>query len=353
MTCKVSLTLPSNTSLRAQEGYNTLADCMLNQIRWHQANAQTNPFSYFNFVRWYVHWSNGRRMDKYIGDLVDQRYADIMEDLKIEKESKSKSVIDLVLQAYAMDKSGGRMPGAIDNEFRAFAIRQIRLFVFLGHDSTSSAICYIIHLLSNNPEKLRLLHAELDSVFDKADVPTQILQQQHLLNHLPYTTAVIKESLRLFPPASSSRQGQPGVSIINDAGQSCPTGDTFVITIHSELQRAAKYWPKPDEFIPERFLVEPGHELRPLENAWRPFEKGPRNCMAEGLVMTELKVVLAIVLSEFDFADAYEEFDRLKGFNGKGNRTYRGERAYLVEEGAAHPADGCPCKVSLRRRKDT
>lgn len=240
----------------------------------------------------------------------------------------------------------------LDSEFRTFAIRQIRLFVFVGHDSTSSTICYIVHLLFSNQEKLHLLRAELNSVFGTTgDTASKIVEQQYLLNRLPYTTAVIKESLRLFPPASASREGQKGVEVVNDAGQSCPTEGAFILTIHTELQRAAKYWPKPDEFIPERFIVEPGHELRPLDNAWRPFEKGPRNCMAEGLVMTELKIVLAIVLSRFDFADAYEKFDRLQGPKKKAKRTCGGLRAYQIEEGAAHPVDGYPCKVSLRGGK--
>ena len=76
--------------------------------------------------------------------------------------------------------------------------------------------------------------------------------------------------------------------------------------------------------------------------------------MAEGLVMTELKVVLAIVCSRFDFADAYEEYDRKEGrakraWGGKWNATYRGERAYMIEEGAAHPVNGYPCRVFLKR----
>ena len=290
-------------------------------------------------------------MDKYCGDLLDRRYAEIRAELASEKESRSKSVIDLILQAYATNKPGGQAPKVLDSAFRLFAVRQIRLFVFVGHDSTSSTICYIIHLLSTNPSKLQLLRAELNSVFATSNsVASQILSQQHLLTHLPYTTAVIKETLRLFPPASASREGQPGLNIINEAGQSCPTDHAFVLTIHTELQRSTTYWPRADEFIPERFLVEPGHELRPLENAWRPFEKGPRNCIAEGLVVTELKVVMAVVLSRFDFADAYEEYDRANKMKGGGKRAYRGERAYQVEEGAAHPVNGYPCKVFLRER---
>jgi cytochrome P450 len=318
---------------------------MMNQIRWHQANANTNPFSYLNFVRWYVHWSNGRQMDRYVGDLLDKRYSEIQEASSKGNGLKSKSVIDLILQTYATSKPG-KPPVLLDQEFHTFAIRQIRLFIFVGHDSTSSTICYIIHLLFLHLGKLKLLREELQSTFGGEDVARKILEQQQIVNQLPYTTAVIKEALRMFPPASASREGQPGVSVTNDEGQACPTDGAFVLTLHTEMQRSAKYFPRPDEFLPERFLVPPDHELYPAKNAWRPFEKGPRNCMAEGLVMIELKIVIAIVLSRFDFAHAYDEYDRKQGSSSsKGVATYHGERAYQIEEGAAHPADGYPCKV--------
>ena len=111
------------------------------------------------------------------------------------------------------------------------------------------------------------------------------------------------------------------------------------------MHRAPQYWARPEEFLPERWLVEPGHALYPAKGSWRAFEHGPRNCIAQGLVMVELRVVLCLIAREFEFADAYAEFDRKKG----GARRYRGERAYQVEEGAAHPVDGYPCRVRLNR----
>jgi cytochrome P450 len=136
-----------NTSLNAQTGYNTLADGMLSQIRWHNPNAEVNPFSHFNFVRSFVHWKNGRQMDSYIGAELDKRYEEYKADWK---SSDSKSVIDLALQEYL--KSSGKLPEKLDPNFRAFAIRQIRLFIFAGYDSTGSVICYCFHLLSKHPQ---------------------------------------------------------------------------------------------------------------------------------------------------------------------------------------------------------
>ncbi|KAL9623917.1 MAG: hypothetical protein Q9160_001909 [Pyrenula sp. 1 TL-2023] len=330
-----------NTTLGAQNGYNVLADCMLNQIRWHQTNANTNPFEYLNFVRRSIHWHNGRQMDDYIGKELDKRYH---ENRTNQANVQTKAVIDLVLQA-ANSQDSKPLPEKIDPAFRQFAIRQIRLFMFAGHDSTSSTICYIIHLMSSDPDSLARLRAEHDTILgrDPSEAERLLNSKPQLISSLVYTNAVIKESLRLFTPAGCSRGGKSGVSLINEEGQKCPTDDAIVWLIHVETHRSPEYWPRPDEFLPERWLVDPSHELYPMKGAWRPFEHGPRNCPAQGLVMTELAVVLAMIAREFNFQPSYDEWDRLHP--RKGLRTYRGERAYQIEEGAAHPVDKTPLVI--------
>lgn len=334
-----------NASLGAQKGYNVLADSMLSQIRWHQPNAEANPLGYFNFVRWIVEWWNGRQMDRYIGTELEQRFSEFKLGLSNQRQ---KSVIDLVLQAY-IAQSGEQKPEKLDPEFRAFAIRQIRLFVFTGHDAISSTICYALHLLSQNSDALNRIRSEHKRLLgDEVSKASALLQQDPtILNDLTYTTAVIKETLRLFPPAASSRLGKPNISIRDDLGTACPTDDVIMIwTLHVGLHRAPKYWKRPDEFLPERWLVESTHELFPVKDAWRPFENGPRNCIAQGIVMVELKLILASVVREFDFRPAYEEWDGLHPW--KGIKSYKGERAYQMEEAAAHPVEHYPCRVFLR-----
>lgn len=197
------------------------------------------------------------------------------------------------------------------------------------------------------------LRREHDAILgtDPTSLPTLLKSQPHLINNLPYTTAVVKESLRLFPPGGCSRSGQATVSLLSDTGKPCSTSNlATVFTIHSELHRSPVYWKHPDAFLPERWLVGPDHELYPVKGAYRAFEIGPRNCVARAFAMTELKIVVACVVREFDFAPTYEEFDELNFKEGKGKqgRTYRGERAYKIEEGAAHPADHYLCRVSIR-----
>ena len=317
---------------------------MMSQIRWHQPNAEANPLGHLNFVRWIIEWWNGRQMDQYIGRELDQRFSEFKAD---QNDIRQKSVIDLVLQAY-ITQSGEHKSETLDPGFRSFAIRQIRLFLFTGHDSTSSTICYAFHLLSQNPGALDCIRSEHNNVFGTDVTRASILLEQdsRLLNELPYTTAVIKEVLRLFPPAASSRQGKPNTNIRDDVGNVCPTDDVIMIwTIHAELHRTPKHWKRGDEFLPERWLVEPTHELAPVKDAWRAFEYGPRNCIAQGIVMTVLKITLTCTVRDFEFKPAYDEWDRMHPSNG--NKVYRGDRAYQMEEAAAHPVEHYPCRVFL------
>lgn len=327
---------------------------MMSQIRWHQPNAEINPLGHLNFIRWTVEWWNGQQMDQYIGNELDKRFAEFKNTAPNDKKKKQKSVIDLVLQAY-IAQSGNRSPDKLDPSFRTFAIHQIRLFIFSGHDSTSSTICYIFHLLAKNPTALQNIRAEHDKVFGKDLSQTSNLLESNpkLLNDLPYTTAVIKEVLRLFPPAASSRDGKPNTSVSSDTGKNCPTDNVSMIwTLHVELHRHPRFWPRSLEFLPERWLIDdPNHELYPKKFAYRAFEYGPRNCIAEGVVMTVLKTILACLVREFEFKDAYEEWDRLHprgGEAGRGELVYRGDRAYQMEEAAAHPVEHYPCQVSLK-----
>lgn len=336
-----------NANLGAQRGYNALADGMLSQIRWHQANGETNPFEYLNILRKTIHWWNGRKMNGYIGNELSKRYSESKAD---HEGKRTKAIIDLVLQGYILENPKS---DHLDPSFRAFAVSQIRLFVFAGHDSLSSTICYIVHLLYANPAALSQVRHEHDCVFgtDLSELSSLLKSQPHLLNNLTYTTAVIKEALRLFPPGGCSRAGQSTVNLSSDSGKECPTENVAaVFTLHSELQRSPAYWNRPDEFLPDRWLVQSGHELYPVKGAYRAFEIGPRNCVAQTFAMTELRLILVFLVRQFDFSSAYQELDALNLLKNKAQiRTYRGERAYQIEEGAAHPADHYPCRVRVRK----
>ena len=99
----------------------------------------------------------------------------------------------------------------IDRHFADYATYQIRLFLFAGNDTTSSTIVYTFHLLSKHPDVLAKTRQEHDLVFgdSPSKAGTLLKERPTLLNQCSYTMAVIKETLRLYPPASTMRSGAP------------------------------------------------------------------------------------------------------------------------------------------------
>ncbi len=119
----------------------------------------------------------------------------------------------------------------------------------------------------------------------------------------------------------------------------------MVFTFHTEMHRAPAYWVRPDEFLPERWLVEPGQELQPMEGVYLALKIGPRACIVQGLVMIELRVVLVCIVRQFELKPAYDEWDRVHPKMGR--RSYRGEWAYQLMD-AVHSVEHYTCRVSVQ-----
>lgn len=292
-------------------------------------------------------------MNKFIEKELDHRFAERQRDKASIDANKppSKSVVSLALESYMSEHKQRSPTKEMDKRFKAYATAQVILFLFAGHDTTSSTLCYCYHLLSAHPKAIATLRAaEHNTVLDTdlSKVPSLLINNPRLLNQLPYTLAVIKETMRLFPAASSMREGSAGISIIDEVGNSYPTEGVYVWVLHLAIQRNPKYWKEPDFFIPERWLVGPDDPLYPVKGASRPFEFGRRNCIGQTLFMMDLRTVFAMTVREFEIRAAYREWDLLHP-NSRGSKTVRGERAYQIEKGGAHPADGLPCRATLRR----
>ena len=291
-------------------------------------------------------------MDRLIGAEIEKRYAEHLRDLKPDSPQKkrSKSIMSLVLAKYLHEEQVARGSAPPLSEFTRLVAPQLRGFLFGGRNTTSSTLLYCYHLLSSHPKALSQIRAEHDQVFgsNPSHAHSLIAQDPQRINQLPFTTAVIKEVLRLFPPAASMREGREGVDLVDDQGTRYPTGGCNVWTLTLGLHHNARYWKDVEQFIPERWLVGPDDPLYPVKGAWRAFEFGPRACIGQTLALAELKVALVMTLREFEIVGAYEEWDRM--FPREGVKVVGGNRAYQAEKGAggAHPADGFPCRVALR-----
>ncbi|KAL8970731.1 MAG: hypothetical protein Q9183_001380 [Haloplaca sp. 2 TL-2023] len=296
-------------------------------------------------------------MDRYITPEVDARFKLLKQTTDENQKSPSnvgrkKSVVDLALHAYLNGKAGN--VEGIDPVFKKIAINQMKLFLFSGHDTTSSTVCYVLYLMSIYPTILSQLRTEHNNVLgqDPSEAAARISDDPYLLNRLPYTTAVIKESMRLFPAASTTRRGEPGFRIVDPRNDLRYPADpsTLIWLVSHACQHDPAFWPRANEFLPERWLAQPGDELCPQQGAWRPFEMGPRACIGKELSMIELRIVLCLTARTFEVSAAYKELDaeedRRKGKPRSGKvRHIDGERAYQVGKG--EPSGFLPCRVKV------
>lgn len=296
-------------------------------------------------------------MVAYIGKVLDERFAKRLSESEEKFPArKSRTVLDLALDSYlsgadtiedSVQRANDESP-AMDSAFKAGVITQIRTFIFAGHDTTSSTLCYAYYLLSKHPSSLARIRAEHDSILgqDENAAADLIKTNPHILNKLEYTLAVIKETLRLFPAASAPRAGSKDIFLRDPkTGEMWPTEGYLVWLVHHGVHYNEDVWgPTATLFDPERFM--PGRSGEVPEGAFRPFETGPRNCLGQNLALLEARVVLALTCRKFEFdLKLGEESGRRARMWTEGKQDVGGEELYQVLIGAAKPREGMPVKV--------
>lgn len=339
--------------LDAQTEENELVEAFRKQISWTPSPVSTNPFVGFNPMRPFMQRYYTRKMNNYLGRVIDSRFAMKKAESSL-NSSKRKPAIDLALDEYTRQQSS-EIPGSkpssttgVDAAFKEICIDQMKSFIFAGHDTSSSTLAYAYLLLSKNPDKLAKARTELDAVFGPNTSPTQvgdhIKATPTLTNSLPYLVSVIRETLRLFPPALTARKG---MGYLTFEGNTYNINNTLLMVLSHTLHHNADYFPSPDQFIPERFLPSPDNFQDIPKDAFRPFEKGPRDCIGQQLAMLEMKIILAMTLREWDFVEDYVAWDTRLGRAKPGDildgrRGMFGMRAYQQLVATAKPIDGLP-----------
>lgn len=262
-------------------------------------------FNPINPIRqWRLH-QNDQTMKDFFVSKIRQR-------MEATSTPQKKFIVDPVLESREKDGSG--RPGSTDitdAEFMHGLVQNLKMIIYAGHDTTATTICRAYFLLQRNPDCLQKLWAEHDAVFgpDPDAAQHRLREQPQLLNSLPYTVAVIKETLRLYPPGTTIRQGQPGFSLTKSGFPPLPTEDFVLWDGMQAAHRNPEFWPRPKEFIPERYLVAEDDPLHPPKNAWRAFEHPPRSCIGQDLAVMEIKLVLVLVSRKFEIETAWDQWD--------------------------------------------
>ncbi|KAI1418491.1 cytochrome P450 [Hypoxylon sp. FL1857] len=356
-TLRLTFDVITRVTLDARLHYQTqgsaFAECLRRQINWTPYSTALNPFRFLS-PRPLVQKYNNYHMNRYLDAEIDKRFKELTvhrKDASEKPQARSRSVISLAMDQYLEDEDSG---GELSKElFKELVKPQLRMFLYAGNDTTSSTLLYCYYLLFRHPDVMSKLRAEHDEVFGLDFSPERcskvISSDPTLLNRIPFTLAVIKEVLRMFPPAGSSREGRPDLVLTDEEGRQYPTEGCNIFTLNLAMHHSPRNFVDPEEFIPHRWLVDPQDPLYPEKGSWRAFEWGPRTCIGQTLAQLELKVALVMTARLFDITPAYEQWDELHP--RKGIKSVEGNRVYQAElgGGGAHPADGFPVRVALRK----
>jgi cytochrome P450 len=169
---------------------------------------------------------------------------------------------------------------------------EIMTLFLAGHETTANALTWTCYLLAHDSDVEQVLHNELDRVLGGRPPCLSDLAQ------LPYTEMVIKESLRLFPPAWGI--GRRALCDFDLRGYRVRKG-TNVFLLQWLTHRDPRFFPDPHRFDPERWRVDPIRTGRIPRFAYFPFGGGPRVCIGAGFAMMETTLLLATIAQRYRF----------------------------------------------------
>ena len=159
-----------------------------------------------------------------------------------------------------------------------------------GHETSSNGLSWLLYLLSAHPECLEKIRQEFDAVLGDApltfsDVP-----------RLEFTTQVIQEALRLYPPFWMIDREAIADDLAGDVA--IPRGSTVIVYVYG-AHHAPRYWQDPERFDPARFTKTNQAQHTPFTHL--PFGGGPRGCIGSNYAMLQVLMILSDLLRKYDF----------------------------------------------------
>ncbi|XP_011066201.1 PREDICTED: cytochrome P450 4C1-like [Acromyrmex echinatior] len=305
-------------------------------IKWHKRRKILTPTFHFNILKQFVEIliDEGNRMAKFLKDtngsvndlmflishhtmnIITERkqyhertngrylkYFDDMTETDDEEiigiKKRRLAMLDLLIAAVRNDEMD-------DVDIR----EEVDTFVFEGHDTVAVGLTYAILLLAEHEDVQKRARNEISAIMEANGGKLTM----SALNNMPYLERCLKESLRLYPsvPFISrvlSKDLQTQTYLV-------PSGTIVHLNIY-DIHRDPNFWPNPDVFDPDRFLLEKIQKRHPY--SYLPFSAGPRNCIGQRFAMMELKAIIATLIYNFYL----EPIDYLKDLQFKTDLTSR------------------------------
>ncbi|RYP00856.1 hypothetical protein DL764_006379 [Monosporascus ibericus] len=253
----------------------------------------------------------GKRIDLLIKGIISRKHTE--QQIHAGGDGKSRSILSLSLQ-----DTKTLTPELID-----VTCDQLKTSLLAGHDTTSTMLAYCFYELSHTPRVLDAVRDELNRLLGTEEDPEVVRSRlvspdgPNLINRMSYISAVIKETLRLHPPAATARYSKPGAcfTVRAPAGEDHCLDGVIIYNCETLIHRdRAVYGDTANDFVPERWLSDGSDSSRnaPMDkpdinsrtipvSAWRPFERGPRSCIGQEFANIEARVIIAVVARRYDF----------------------------------------------------
>ena len=237
--------------------------------------------SNFRFLRALalVHGTIDRFIREHHASGVDK--GDLLSMLMRARDAGGEVTVDHAVGAQRGGGDGAAGEGMTDKQLRD----EIFTLFTAGHETTANALTFTWYLLGRHRDAEARLHEEVDRVLGGRPPAAGDV------DGLPFTRAVLSESMRLYPPAwIVTRQAKHDLDI---AGRRVPAGGVIMMS-QWVTHHDARWWPEPNRFSPERWLGDAAGADRP-RYAYFPFGGGTRGCIGEFFARMEATLIVAAV----------------------------------------------------------
>ncbi|XP_068655741.1 xanthotoxin 5-hydroxylase CYP82C4-like [Aristolochia californica] len=173
--------------------------------------------------------------------------------------------------------------------------------VLAGTDTSSITLTWALSLLLNNRHALKKVQEELVTFVGK---DRNVIEED--IPNLPYLQAIIKETMRLYPPAPLAVPHE-AIEDCSIGGFRVPAGTRVLMNLW-KIQRDPRLWTEPNKFLPERFLTSNSDiDLRGQHFELIPFGSGRRVCPGMSFALKVVHLTLARLLHSFDVGTPFGE----------------------------------------------
>ena len=217
-----------------------------------------------------------KKFDAILYSTIDQR-----KKLVAAKSPVQQDILQMLLEHRSNDLEG-LMP--------AKQIRDELATLFLaGYETTSQTLSWLFYQVAKRAEVATAIRQEVSNCCS-----AQLMF--HELAKLTYTTAVIKETMRMYPAVwLMVRQNISNAAL---GKYSLPKKSVILLNVYG-MHHSENYWDKPEEFRPDRFNEANMKLQHPF--SYLPFGIGPRVCIGQPLAMMLMQIVVSRLMSSFEF----------------------------------------------------